>query len=88
MEREARRAGVERLVLLTTRTAEWFEARGFARAGPAHASPLLPAARRAAVNAARASQLFVKEVAPAGAGGRPRGAFGRDSLAGTAPAKV
>lgn len=121
-EREARVAGILRLVLLTTQTADWrapacrsrqceltraacpcrgavtpsawqsvrlcsrgrqpgspfaahrltrrhgprFEARGFQRAGRAAGNPALPAARRAAVNAARNSQLFVKELAPPG----------------------
>ena len=45
-EQEALRSGVDRLVLLTTRTADWFEARGFMRGGPAHQSDMLPVARR------------------------------------------
>lgn len=45
-EQEALRSGVDRLVLLTTRTADWFEARGYMRAGPAHESDMLPDARR------------------------------------------
>lgn len=59
-----------------------FEARGFQRAGQAHASPLLPAERRARVNAARNSQLFVKEIVPDCA--RSEGGSGRDRLAGAA----
>ena len=109
-EREARASGVGRLVLLTTRTADWcassppntcmrwcrssislqglvypfcrFEARGFRRAGLAHESVLVPRERRAQINAARNSQLFVKEVGAEGAGARHAGAAGRDRLAG------
>jgi amino-acid N-acetyltransferase len=58
----ARGAGVERLVLLTTRTADWFEQRGFKPEGAAHASELLPDARRAKVDAARNSRLFSKDL--------------------------
>ena len=46
MEQEARRQGVESLVLLTTRTADWFEQRDFKWQGPAYASTLLPESRR------------------------------------------
>ena len=45
-EQEAKSQKVDRLVLLTTRTADWFEQRGFQHAGPAHASPFLPEDRR------------------------------------------
>ena len=45
-EQEAKSQKVDRLVLLTTRTADWFEQRGFQHAGPAHASPFLPETRR------------------------------------------
>ena len=45
-EQEAKSQRVDRLVLLTTRTADWFEQRGFQHAGPAHASPFLPDGRR------------------------------------------
>jgi amino-acid N-acetyltransferase len=62
LEAEARRRGVEALVLLTTRTADWFEQRGFAPAGPAHLSPMLPEARRARVDSARNSQLYTKDL--------------------------
>eukprot|EP00887_Chlorella_sp_A99_P006828 scaffold2.g6828.t1 len=61
-EADARRRGIQRLVLLTTRTADWFQQRGFAAAGPAHSSPLLPAARRDRIDAARNSQLYSKEL--------------------------
>lgn len=62
LEADARRRGIQRLVLLTTRTADWFQQRGFAAAGPAHSSPLLPAARRDRIDAARNSQLYSKEL--------------------------
>ena len=45
-EREAVAAGTQRLLLLTTRTADWFEQRGFQPAGAAHLSDLLPTSRR------------------------------------------
>lgn len=61
-EADARSKGVQQLVLLTTRTADWFEQRGFKPAGAAHASRLLPEARRAKVNAARNSQLYAKDL--------------------------
>ena len=59
-ESDARRRGIRRLVLLTTRTADWFQQRGFAPAGVAHASELLPDERRARVDASRNSQLYSK----------------------------
>lgn len=49
-------------MLLTTRTADWFEQRGFRPAGPAHASSLLPEMRRAKIDPARNSQLFAKDL--------------------------
>jgi len=49
-ERKASTTGIQRVVLLTTRTADWFEQRGFKPAGPAHESPLLPESRRKQVN--------------------------------------
>jgi hypothetical protein len=61
-EADARSKGVQRLVLLTTRTADWFEQRGFRAAGPAHTSALLPEARRAKVDPARNSQLYAKNL--------------------------
>jgi amino-acid N-acetyltransferase len=50
-------------VLLTTRTADWFEQRGFKPAGAAHLSLLLPDARRQRVDGSRNSQLFSKKMA-------------------------
>lgn len=62
LEEEARAQGVEQLLLLTTRTADWFEQRGFALAGPAHLSQLLPEDRRTRVKAERNSQLYSKDL--------------------------
>jgi len=63
-EQEARAQGVQRLVLLTTRTADWFMARDFRLAGAAWSSELLPEARRARVDPSRNSQLYAKELVP------------------------
>ena len=49
-ERKASATGIQRVVLLTTRTADWFEQRGFKPAGAAHESPLLPESRRKQVS--------------------------------------
>lgn len=63
-EADAAQQGIQRLVLLTTRTADWFEQRGFRHAGAAHLSALLPEARRQRVDPSRNSQLFSKPLAP------------------------
>lgn len=63
-QQDARNRGMDRLVLLTTRTADWFMQRDFKLAGPAWSSELLPPSRRAAVNPARNSQLYYKDLAP------------------------
>jgi amino-acid N-acetyltransferase len=57
--------GIQRLVLLTTRTADWFEQRGFKPAGAAHVSAMLPEDRRRRIDPSRNSQLFSKQVAGA-----------------------
>lgn len=62
VEQDARNLGVNRLVLLTTRTADWFEQRDFMYSGPAYMSFLLPEARRKKINPARNSQLYVKNL--------------------------
>ena len=54
--------GIERLMLLTTRTADWFQQRAFTLEGTAHSSKLLPPDRRARVNAARNSRLYSKKL--------------------------
>ena len=58
MERIARHQGLERLFVLTTRTAQWFEERGFAKAGV----KALPKERQALYNYKRGSKVFVKEL--------------------------
>ena len=60
LERHAKTKGIDRLILLTTRTADWFEQRGFSYAGKAHSSDLLPDDRRDRINPARNSQLYTK----------------------------
>ena len=60
LESDARGKGIQRLVLLTTRTADWFEQRGFVGAGQAHSSDLLPEQRRGKVDPSRNSQLYTK----------------------------
>ncbi|KAK9821240.1 hypothetical protein WJX81_007316 [Elliptochloris bilobata] len=62
VEQSARDQGMRRLVLLTTRTADWFQQRDFVPAGPAHLSELLPEKRRATVDPKRNSQLYVKTI--------------------------
>eukprot|EP00775_Hariotina_reticulata_P009748 gene9748-9906_t len=57
VEQDARRKGMDRLVLLTTRTADWFMQRDFKLAGAAWCSDLVPSQRRN-------SQLYVKELQP------------------------
>ena len=47
-------------VLLTTRTADFFEQRSFILAGTAHESNLLPESRRSVIDPARNSKLYVK----------------------------
>ncbi|BDA40699.1 Amino-acid acetyltransferase [Coccomyxa sp. Obi] len=60
VEQQARDKGIRRLVLLTTRTADFFEQRDFLPAGVAHESDLIPESRRAAVDPARNSKLYIK----------------------------
>lgn len=60
LENKSQLLGIQRLVLLTTRTADWFQQRGFEPAGVAHDSLLLPDSRRLKVDASRNSQLFAK----------------------------
>ncbi len=47
-------------MLLTTRTADFFEQRSFILAGTAHESDLLPESRRSVIDPARNSKLYVK----------------------------
>ena len=60
LEHKARASGAHKLFLLTTRAADWFQARGFKPAGRAAGSMELPAGR--AVDPARNSLLFVKRL--------------------------
>jgi amino-acid N-acetyltransferase len=59
MEGLAQRRGHRQLFVLTTRTAQWFQERGY------HAGSVndLPAPRRSLYNQARNSRIFVKELA-------------------------
>ena len=58
LESRARSAGIEKLFLLTTRTADWFVERGFVHAGAAIDSPLLPPGKQA--QEGRNSQLYIR----------------------------
>jgi amino-acid N-acetyltransferase len=58
MEALARERGLNRLFVLTTQTAHWFRERGF---DPASVDAL-PPERRAAYNAKRNSQIYVKDL--------------------------
>jgi amino-acid N-acetyltransferase len=58
IEYQARGQGLERLFVLTTRTAHWFQERGFRSA----AINELPVARQALYNWQRASKVFVKHL--------------------------
>lgn len=56
IERRARMQRLERLFVLTTRTAHWFRERGFSEAGP----DALPRQKRELYNLQRRSKVFVK----------------------------
>ncbi|MGQ9861975.1 MAG: amino-acid N-acetyltransferase [Thiobacillaceae bacterium] len=58
VETAAREAGLERLFVLTTRTAHWFLERGFSQAAPEE----LPTPRKALYNWQRRSKVFVKKL--------------------------
>ncbi len=62
VEREARAHGLERLFVLTTRTAHWFRERGFE---PARLDDL-PMERQALYNLQRRSQVFIKTIGRSG----------------------
>ena len=49
-------------MLLTTRTADWFEQRSFQPVGQAADSPLLPEKRRSHIDSARNSKLYTKPI--------------------------
>jgi amino-acid N-acetyltransferase len=58
IEQRARRQHLERLFVLTTRTAHWFRERGFSEIGP----ETLPRQKRELYNYSRRSKVFVKSV--------------------------
>jgi amino-acid N-acetyltransferase len=58
IESRARRAGLRRLFVLTTRTAHWFIERGFQEAGV----DALPARKRDLYNYQRRSKVLIKPV--------------------------
>ncbi len=58
LQREAARMGVRRLFVLTTRTAHWFQERGFAAAE----LDALPVERQSLYNSQRRSKVFIKEL--------------------------
>ena len=61
VEQKARNTGLKTLILLTTRTGDWFAARGFKRKGTAHlAHGILPEERLSSIDPDRKSMLFVK----------------------------
>jgi amino-acid N-acetyltransferase len=64
--------GLERLFLLTTRTADWFVQRGFVEGSLGD----LPEGRRTRVNTSRGSKVFVKELNDAGS---PRSSYGSEA---------
>ncbi len=58
IERKARQLGIRRLFVLTTRTAHWFQERGFRDASLKD----LPVARQAMYNYQRRSKVFIKNI--------------------------
>ena len=64
VEQRARAMDIRTLLLLTTRTGDWFKAREFEERGPAYQNAIIPAHRRGAIDPKRKSILFVKELEP------------------------
>ncbi|KAH7665408.1 amino-acid N-acetyltransferase protein [Dioscorea alata] len=60
MEKKASSLGLEKLFLLTTRTADWFVRRGFRECSIEH----IPKERRDRINFSRGSKYYVKELQP------------------------
>jgi len=58
VERQARQLGINSLFVLTTRTAHWFQERGFVAAD----LESLPVSRRSLYNYQRNSKVFIKEL--------------------------
>ena len=75
IEQSARSMGVRKLFLLTTRTADWFEMRGFKAAGYAHTSKDIPQERTKNADPLRNSQLYMKQLEEA-TGSRPGSRIG------------
>jgi len=59
LEREAQQLGIQQLFVLTTRTAHWFQERGFIAAD----LDLLPISRQQLYNYQRKSKIFIKKLA-------------------------
>ncbi len=62
VEYQARQRGIRRLFLLSTRTGQWFEERGFVEVG----IDQLPPRKQELYNYERRSKIFVKDLGPAG----------------------
>mmetsp|Transcript_8240 Transcript_8240/g.21251 ORF Transcript_8240/g.21251 Transcript_8240/m.21251 type:complete len:104 (+) Transcript_8240:232-543(+) len=62
VEQLAKAKGIRTLFLMTTRTSDWFVARGFESEGFADGNPRLPKHRRASIDPRRKSKLFVKQL--------------------------
>ncbi|MEM7019519.1 MAG: amino-acid N-acetyltransferase [Pseudomonadota bacterium] len=58
MERETKQAGINRIFVLTTQTAHWFQERGFVAAD----TDQLPLAKRELYNFQRNSKIFIKQL--------------------------
>jgi len=62
LEERSRSSGTDVLILLTTRTADWFQQRGFTAAGAAHDSNIIPQSRRKVIDPSRNSKLYFKVI--------------------------
>lgn len=62
LEQLAIRDGLNRIFILTTRTAEWFVQRGYMPHGVAHESNALPEERLHEIDPARKAQLYMKDL--------------------------
>lgn len=60
IEKKASSLGLEKLFLLTTRTADWFVSRGFSECS----IESIPAAKRKKINLSRKSKYYMKELQP------------------------
>lgn len=64
VEKEALSLGLEKLFLLTTRTADWFVRRGFSECS----IESIPEQRRKRINLSRGSKYYMKQLQPKHAG--------------------